>query len=52
MPHWLTNAVRIQGQVTSFSAADSILHTSYYINNHDFTRDPKELSVFVVTYRH
>jgi len=52
MPHWLTNAVPIQGQVTRFSAADTIFHTSYYINDHDFTRDPAELSVILVTYCH
>jgi hypothetical protein len=52
MPHWLRNAVRIQGKVTRFSAADTILHTSYYINDHDFTRDPAELSVIVVTNFH
>jgi hypothetical protein len=51
MPHWLTNAVPIQGQVTRFSAADTIFHTSYYINNHNFSRDPTELSLFVVTER-
>jgi hypothetical protein len=48
----LTNAVRIQEHATLFNAAHTIFHITNYIKDRDFSRDPIELSVYVITFCH